>query len=484
MRKMLGQLVAGPGARQGAGGAKGPKRPELTRSLGLPQPQLDRVLSLRAQYVDFLPEREALGGRRHSPLARTVVIATGALFVFLFAWAAIGQVEQAVIGLGAVRPDGRVKVVNHPEGGRVAEILVREGDRVKEGQPLIRLDPEFLRDEVNKLAAQYQLLAADTARLEAEASDRPTVDFPDIVRTARPDLLATQTRLFEARREALLSRRQTVDRQIEQRIGEIGQLDSQLAGKKRGFDILHEQADSLGELAGKGYFPWLRYQSVLRELSDQNSEIDRLEAAKRSSRSALEEARTRRRQVDEDWRASVFADLNKARTDRDATASALGQASTRFRNLVITAPADGAAQGLAVNNIGQAVRPLEPLMNIVPVTGNLIIETKVANQDIGWVTIGQQARIKVHAYDFSKFGTLDAVVEQISPDAFTDEKTGATYYKVMVRSDRNYLGANPGEHQVTPGMAADVELITGHRSVLSYLTDRITATTANALREH
>ena len=115
MKKMLGQLVAGPGAGRGSGqggaGPRGAKRPELARSMGLPQPQLDRVLSLRAQYVDFLPEREALGGRRHSPLARSLVIATGALFVFFIGWAAIGQVEQAVVGLGAVRPDGRVKVV-------------------------------------------------------------------------------------------------------------------------------------------------------------------------------------------------------------------------------------------------------------------------------------------------------------------------------------------------------------------------------------
>jgi len=443
-----------------------------------------KLIDLRSRYTDFLPEREAISGRQHSPLA-TITVATVAAFVVLFLlWSGFSQVEQFAVAGGQVRPDGRVKVVNHPDGGRVADILVREGDIVKAGQTLFRLDPELLQTEVSKNTGQWQQFAADAARLEAEAARANSIAFPDVLRAERPDLIANQTRLFEARRDALAGRRDGANRQIEQRTADVNSLTQQIANKQSGFAILAQQERSLHELADKGYFPWLRYQSVLRELNDAKGEVSRLESSLISARAALAEARARRKQIDDDWSTQLYGDLAKSRTDRDQAAGVLMQASTRLRNLVILAPDDGIAQGLTVNNIGQAIKPLEPLINIVPISDSLVIEAKVANQDIGFISVGQPARVKVLTYDFSKYGTLEGVVEQISPDGFTDPQSGQVFYKVMVRTDRAWLGPGKGERPVTPGMQVDVDMITGHRSILSYLTDRMFAITSNALREH
>jgi adhesin transport system membrane fusion protein len=443
-----------------------------------------RLVRLRSSYAEFLPEREALGGRQHSPLATAVLVIIAAFVAIALLWSGFSRVEQFAVARGQVRPDGRVKVINHTDGGRIADILVKEGDIVIAGQPLFRLDPELLQQDVARTTAQWQQLAADAARLEAEANRAPQVRFPDSLRIDRPDLVATQTRLFEARHEALGARRDGADRQIEQRSADVDSLTRQIRSRRTSVDILREQATSVGELADKGYFPWLRYQSLLKDLNDAEGEIGRLESALVSARSALSEVRSRRRQVDDDWNSQVFGDLAKSRTDRDSAASALAQATSRLRNLVITAPDDGVVQGLAVNNIGQSIKPMEPLVNIVPVSDTLVIEAKVANQDIGYVSVGQPARVKVLTYDFSKFGTLDGEVEQISPDGFADQESGQVFYKVMVRTKTAWLGPRVGERPVTPGMQVDVDLITGDTSILAYLTDRMFAVTSNAFREH
>lgn len=477
--------LGSPGSRPG--GAPPARRPMPPTRRGPDREELSaaqRLMQLRASYSDFLPEREALGGRQHSPLATITMVVIAVFVAIVLIWSGFSRVEQFAVARGQVRPDGRVKVINHTEGGRVAAILVKEGDLVAAGQPMFRLDPDLLQQDVARATAQWQQLAADAARLEAEANRQPLVNFPASLRSDRPDLVATQTRLFEARREALGARRDATDRQVEQRSADVDSLTRQIKSRRASLDITREQSTSVGELADKGYFPWLRYQSLLKDMNDAEGEVARLEASLVSARAALSEARTRRRQVDDDWNSQVFGDLAKARTDRDGAAAQLAQAASRLRNLEITAPDDGIVQGLAVNNIGQSIKPMEPLVNVVPVSDSLVIEARVANQDIGYISVGQKARVKVLTYDFAKFGTLNGVVEQISPDGFPDQQTGQVFYKVLVRTDKAWLGPKTGERPVTPGMQVDVDLITGDSSILAYLTDRMFAITSNSFREH
>jgi HlyD family type I secretion membrane fusion protein len=476
--------LGSPGSRPGAPQQRRPGPPARRQPDREALTAAQRLIQLRASYSDFLPEREALGGRQHSPLATITMVVIAAFVLILLVWSGFSRVEQFAVARGQVRPDGRVKVINHTDGGRVAQILVKEGDLVASGQPLFRLDPDLLQQDVARATAQWQQLAADAARLEAEANRLAQVNFPASLRSDRPDLVATQTRLFEARREALGARRDATDRQIEQRSADVDSLTRQIRSRRASLDITREQSTSVGELADKGYFPWLRYQSLLKDMNDAEGEVARLEASLVSARAALGEARTRRRQVDDDWNSQVFGDLAKARTDRDGAAAQLAQATSRLRNLEITAPDDGIIQGLAVNNIGQSIKPMEPLVNVVPVSDSLVIEAKVANQDIGYISVGQKARVKVLTYDFAKYGTLEGVVEQISPDGFADQQSGQVFYKVVVRTNKAWLGPKTGERPVTPGMQVDVDLITGDSSILAYLTDRMFAITSNSFREH
>ncbi|PJK29035.1 HlyD family type I secretion periplasmic adaptor subunit [Minwuia thermotolerans] len=435
------------------------------------------------QYTEFLPEAQAISESRHSPLATVLVMVVAGFFVAIILWATLAQVDQAVVAPGEVRPGGRVKVVNHPEGGAVAEILVRDGDLVVEGQALMILDESLLRAEERRLRGDLLTLEAELARLEAEAGGDAAISFSDEVMAERPDLVATHSRLFEARRDALQSQRESADREIEQRQSEINTLRVRIGTLTESARVLEDQVASLQKLTDKGHFPFLRFQSIQRQLNETLGDLQETRESLESAQSALSAARSRRREIDETGRGNVLADLAEARGARDRTAAALDQAETRLDRTVIRSPVDGYVQNLAVNNPGQAVRPNEPLASIVPEADNLVIEARVANRDIGAIEPGQPAVVKVRAYDFIKYGTLEGTVERVARDANRDQDTGQVFFNVEIRTDRTHLGAAPGVNEVRPGMEVDAEMKTGSRSVLSFLTDRVIGTADEAFRE-
>ncbi len=471
------RLAAAPG--QGGKAAGGPKRASLyNRGSALAWKQL------RGQYTDFLPEHEAISGQRHSPVATLLVGIIAAFFLIFLLWAGFTEVEQSVQASGQVRPDGRVKVVNHAEGGRVAAIMVREGERVTEGQPLLRLNPELLKSEFDRVTGNWQEVAARTARLEAEALGEREIPFPREIVESRPDLVALQRSQYRSRLDARENRQSQAENSILQREAEISSTEQLLSSQREGLVILERQGTSLKELAGKGYFPWLRYQSVERDISDRKGEIARLQQSLAAGRAALDEARAQRELVDQDFTNSVYDELTAARSERESLAEQRAQLAARLRDLTLTAPSDGIVQDLNVINIGQSISPLEPLMTIVPVSGKLIIEAKVPNNDIGQIHVGQTARVKVRTYDFLKYGVLMGNIVRIDADATTDEKTGQVFYETEIRTDRDHLGLTAGEQPVTPGMLVDVEMQTGKKSILAYITDRILSTTDTAFTEN
>lgn len=437
-----------------------------------------------AQYGDFLPEAQAISEARHSPLASILILVITGFFIVLLLWAALAEVGQSVIAQGQVRPGDRVKVINHPEGGTVAEILVRDGDFVQAGQSLIRLDRQLIEQEGQRLRGDLEVLEAQLARLEAEAAGARDVSFPGSVVTARPDLVANQSRLFEARRESLQARRDSADRDIEQRQNDINASAIRIRTLRDSAAVLAEQVRSLQTLTDKGHFPFLRFQSIQRQLAETEGQLHETEQALQSGQAALRAARSKRQEIDDQARSETLSSLSETRGARDRTAAALSQTETRLDRTDIRSPSDGYVQNLAVNNIGQAVRPNDPLMSVVPPPeGGLVIEARIANRDISGVSIGQKATIKVRTYDFVKFGALEGEVSRIARDANVDPQTGAVFYTIELRTERTWLGDDPSRNPVLPGMQVDAELHTGSRSVLSYLTDRVIGTADQAFRE-
>jgi len=455
-------------------------REQAGRSQPVPRQISDKA---RRRYADFLPENQAAIERQHSPVARTLTWVLALLVAVLVTYIAVAEVEQVASAPGVVRPDGRVKVVNHPEGGRVAAIHVREGDLVSEGQVLVELDPALIGEEVGKKRAEWLSAEFQVARLDAEAAGRAPA-FDPALAAERPDLVAAETSLYRARAEALTSRRAQADEVIRQRAQEVMTLEGRARQQQESLEILRAQVEALRKLKEQGYFPELRYLTVLRELSDAEGQLNETISQLESARSALAEAEEARVGIDRDWQSQVQGELTDALARRDLAKANLAQSDTALRNLVVLSPAAGVVQELKINNLGQAVAPNQEMMKVVPVGDTLVVEAKVANADISKIEIGQAARVKITTYNYVRYGVLDGRVEQISPDATKDEKTGQLLFAVWVRTEKNYLGEVAGKNQVSPGMTAEVDLVIGKRTILSYLTDRLQQTAAEAFGEN
>ncbi len=443
-----------------------------------------RSLNGAHRFAEFLPDAEGVVERGHSPVAGLLILVIAAAFGGLLGWAALTEVEQVVQANGEVEPAGRVKIVNHPDGGRIAEVLVAEGERVVAGQPLVTFDPELIRTQLAELTGRLEVKSAEATRLEAEAGAEggELIVDPELA-AARPALIEAQRALLETRRQAYASRAEGLTQEIAQRRNELASIAAELVRLRDAHALLGEQLDAVRGLAEKGLYPRLRLVTLEGQLNDLAGDIHKTQAQQEAARAALAEAGSRHDGLAREWRSSVLADLGAAKAERDRLAEAQKRQQATLRNLVVRAPVAGIVQDLSVTSPGQSVGSNQPLMKLIPTGGDLVIEAKVANRDIGHVRLGQPARVKVQAYDFLRYGTLTGTIERIAADAALDPKTGALTYGITVRADGAELGTGEERFSVVPGMAVEVDLLVGERTILSYLTDRIFRLKETALRE-
>ncbi|MDF1586722.1 HlyD family type I secretion periplasmic adaptor subunit [Marinimicrococcus flavescens] len=417
-----------------------------------------------------------------SPLAGVLLGLVALILVAGFGWAAWAEVEEIVRAQGRVEPAGRVKLVNHARGGRVAEVMVREGDQVTAGAPLLRLDPDVREPEHAELLGRWQVRTAEVARLESEAEGTPLAVDPAVV-TARPDLVEAEAGLLQARAAALAGRRETLTQAIETRRGAVREALAGVAQRQNGLKLLRQQAEAVSELTERGFYPRIKHTSMQKEVADGEGELERAKAAAAAARAALAESESRLAGLETEWKSEVLAELARARADRDRLREQLRAQDVLLEGMLLRAPVDGIVQDLAVAGPGQAVGANETLLRIVPSEEGLVVEARVANEDIGRLREGLTATVKVHAYDFLRFGSLSGRIARIAADAVPEPLTGNLSYPVTVVTDTARLGAAPGELEIAPGMVVDVELTVGERTILSYLTDRLFRTGEAAFRE-
>jgi HlyD family type I secretion membrane fusion protein len=447
----------------------------------MPQ-QLRSHLTGARPFGEFLPDAEGVVERGHSPVAGALILAITAAFGGLLAWSALTEVEQVVLANGQVEPAGRVKLINHPDGGRVAEVHVVEGQRVVAGAPLLTFDPELVRTQLAELNGRFEVKSAEAARLQAELNGGELLVDAEIAH-ARPALVEEQRQLLESRHQVHASRGAELAQTVARRKSEIATINAELVRLRNGHALLSEQLEAIKGLAEKGLYPRLRLGAIERQHSDLTGELSQARARREAAEAAFAEAESRQQGLEREWRSAILAELSEASAERDRLAEARKRQLATMRNLVVRAPVDGIVQELAVTTPGQSVGSNQPLMKVVPTGGGLVIEARVANEDIGYIRVGQPVTVKVQAYDFLRFGTLSGVVERIAADAALDQRSGALTYGIMVRTDGAELGGGAERFSVVPGMAVEIDLLVGERTILSYLTDRIFRLQQAAFRE-
>ena len=441
-----------------------------------------RLNTSSSTFAEFMPDSDSFIERGHSPLAGLLILTIACVFGGLLTWAALAEVEQVVRASGRVEPAGMVKVINHPNGGRIAVVHVNDGEQVAAGAPLISFDPELIGAELDELLGRFQSLGAEAARLRAEAFGE-TLAFEDGLIEARPDLVEEQTLLLSERDLARASRAEMLERAVEGERGEVRAFAAELTRLRNSHQLLAEQVEAVRELAARGLYPRMRMVELERQLSDVSGEISKAQGRLGAARAALAEAESRRDGLEREWRSTVLGELAELNGERSQLGEALKRERTLMRNLVVRAPVAGIVQELAVSGAGQSVGSNQPLMKLVPTGGGLVVHAQVENRDIGSVQVGQAARVKVQAYDFLHYGALEGRIERIAADATADRVEGTLNYEVTVRTDHDRMWSEGEELPVVPGMAVEVDLLVGERTVLSYLTDRIFRLKETAFRE-
>ena len=402
---------------------------------------------------------------------------------------AIAKLDTVATAQGVIRPAGKVKLINHPEGGRVRRLLVTEGSEVKEGDVLLELDSDLIEQEVIKNRAASIALSAEVARLEAEVAGATPQFPPDVM--ADTAIFNNAMSLWRARQNEISSRRSAADSQIEQMRSQVAAYSSQVKALSEQVPLLERRERDLGTLAEQGYYSRIQHLEAKRQFIDTQGRYAQLQSQLKQSEQGLAEAQEKRSIVDREWLSASHKRLADAKAERDRAAAALAQQTQIRKNLAIRAPIDGIVNGLKVTGAGQVIRPGDPVLGIVPATDarKIELEARVSNNDIGQIKLDQRVVVKLQTYDWIRYGSLEGKVTLISADASTAVDPSAAsgamnnpaaaaaaaqpYFVVMVSLDRDYLGDDPKRNRVLPGMTATGDFHMGERSILSYFTDRL-----------
>jgi adhesin transport system membrane fusion protein len=419
----------------------------------------------------------------HGP-RRSARILTGLIFSFLIiitVWMNLAALDISVRASGSVIPSSRIQQVQSLEGGIIRELLVREGEQVTAGQLLAKLDTVDYDAQLREQLQNYWGMLATLARLDAEMHGREPV-FPADVSAQAPELVAREQALWRSRQAAREASIATAEDVIEQRSKQLAEARSQLASLKDRKQITLAQLEIETSLYQQDAGSRGEYLSAQAEDARMKGEIDTMHLTISRLEAAVAEARASKRQVAAEFLAEVGQQYSELKTRVDALKETLPSSQDRLLRRNLHAPRSGIINRLLITTIGGVVKPGESIMEIVPVSGSLLISTRVKPSDIGFIKPGQKAKIRVSAYDSSVFGAVEGEVVRVGADTIFDERK-QPYFEVQLKARKNYLESAEQRLPITPGMAVDVSIKTGKRTVMEYLLKPIVKNFQTALQE-
>lgn len=403
-------------------------------------------------------------------------------FLCMLLWAGFAKVDEVTRGDGKAIPSSKLQKIQNLEGGIVAELFVKEGQIVEAGAPLIRLDDTRFVSNAGETEAQRLSLLLRIERLSAQVEDRP-LNIPEDVRAAAPTQAINEQSLYESRRQQFKDEIGGLQEQLTQRQQEMREYTSKQSQYRNQLSLQRQEINMSEPLVAQGAVSPVEVLRLKRAEMETRGQLDATTLAIPRADSAIKEVQ---RKIDETrgkYRSEALTELNEARTDLNK-AQATGKAlEDRVSRTLVTSPVRGIVKQLLVNTIGGVIQPGSDMVEIVPLDDTLLVEAKIRPQDIAFLHPGQEAVVKFTAYDYTIYGGLKAKLERIGADTITDEDKKTTYYMITLRTDRSYLGTDEKPLIIIPGMVASVDIITGKKTILSYLLKPIIKARAESLQE-
>ena len=444
----------------------------------------DKVKALALRIVLPLPEMaerdasvagplEQLAGRALLPTWSAMARIVAVLVLAFIVWANVAQLDEVAIAQGEVVPEGKVKTIQHLEGGIVREIYVQDGSEVKEGQPLLQLELPVTAMNRDEIQVRLDGLELQRARLLSEVNGTE-LKVPQVQSERQPQLVSAETRSYQARRSTLQSSLDVIKDQIEQRRLEIQELDTKQRALSNSLRLARERLAMSADLLKSGLMARMEHVQLEGQVEDLEGQLSSVKASIPRAQAAETEARQRLDEERQKYLRQAQADLATAELDIARNTQLMSQASDQQLRTQIISPTDGVVKNMHANTLGGVIRAGDPIMEIVPMHEKLLIEARLSPADRGYVMQGQTATVKISAYDYTTYGGLEGKVVMVAPDTSVVQDQDP-YYRVLVETDRSWLGegdltdATVEKHSITAGMPATVEIHTGTRSVMHYL---------------
>lgn len=399
-------------------------------------------------------------------LSSRLLYLSAAFVVACVVWASLTEIRELAVASGQLEPAGSVQLVQHLEGGIVAEILVQEGQITEAGEPLVRLQPTAASSDLAQLSVRAAGLTLQIERQTAAIEGR----MPEFGEFAMkyPGLALNQKQAFESERVRHAKTKDGLITRVDQKLAEVKALQSEAESLERRLEIDREQLDIRKKLKAQGFASIATVLEARRVHERTNSDLIALRGRLESAQEGLNEARIQLLAADAEFANRMTEERTKAVAELAELKELLAKQKDRVMRLLVRAPVQGVVQELVPKAVGQVLQPGELVAKIVPLGEELVAEVQIQPKDIGHINIGDLASVKITTFDPARFGAIEGTVKKISASTFQTPE-GTPYYKAVISLAYNFVEAGGERHMVLPGMVVNAEIVTGSKSLARYL---------------
>ena len=417
--------------------------------------------------------------------ASASVFIVGALFVAFVIWASYAEVDEIARGDGKVIPASKTQIIQASEAGVVQEIAVKVGQIVRKNDLIIRLDDTMSVSSLGEQQAKARTLGARIARLKHEHGGKIEEPFvcPQDIEKAAPEVCENEQKLLVARRANFANKLSVLKSRLEQRETELDEAVANSHRLTENLAVSDKEAELVKSMVKRGLMAQTEQLRVDREQTELNGQIALAAETIKKIDATIVEAKLQVKELGLQLQQEALDELTQALAELSVVDETIRGASDRVARTDIRSPVDGIVNTLELNTLGSFVQPGAIVAGIVPTSETLLVEARVSPRDVAFIRPDQKALIKVTAYDFSIFGGLDGKVSNITADSLVDQNTGEPYYQVRVSTDTSALAKDGQSFAIIPGMICTVEIMTGRKTILSYLLKPINKARNEALRE-
>lgn len=417
-----------------------------------------------------------------SPIKMSLILyVITALIIVLFTWAYFTELDELTRGIGKVIPSRQVQVIQNLEGGIVKELRVKEGQFVKTGEVLVVIDDTGAGSSYQEGRAKLGELKARAVRLKAEAGIAGFV-IDEEAKTNYPQLIMEEQRLYETNTARRNSEKEVFVQRFKQRQVELANARLRLKNLHTSKGMIQREIELMDPLFKKGLVSELEFIQLRQKELDNRKEIDETVKNIESLEHQVIEARNAIGEIEGRQKSEAQTELNKVIAEIEQISNSQVAIEDRVRRTMVRSPVDGTVKQLFINTVGGIAKPGMDIIEIVPNDDKLLVEAKIKPSDIAFVYPGQNAVVKLTAYDFAIYGGLEGKVIHVSADTITDEKD-EEYYLVRIETDTNYLGTEDNKKDIMVGMTVQADIITGKKTIIQYIMKPILRAKYNALRE-